>query len=71
LDLLLRLGLKRTEEWTSEETVVVVRFLGVLPQVRRIGEGAIIGFGVVVMRDAEDWVFVGGVSARVIGGLEV
>jgi acetyltransferase-like isoleucine patch superfamily enzyme len=42
-------------------------FSVILPGVRRIGEGAIIGAGSVVSRDVGDWEIVGGVPARTIG----
>jgi acetyltransferase-like isoleucine patch superfamily enzyme len=42
-------------------------FAVILPQVQRIGEGAIVGAGAVITKNVEDWEIVGGVPARVIG----
>lgn len=42
-------------------------FAVILPQVRRIGQGAIVGAGAIVTRDVGDWEIVAGVPARVLG----
>ncbi len=42
-------------------------FAVILPGVQRIGEGAIVGAGAVVVQNVGDWEIVGGVPARVIG----
>ena len=42
-------------------------FAVILPQVKRIGKGAIVGAGAVVTQDVEDWEIVAGVPAQVIG----
>ena len=39
----------------------------ILPNVKRIGEGAIIGAGAVVTKDVDDWAIVTGIPARKIG----
>ena len=63
-------NVKATDGILIEEDAWIGANALILPQVKKIGRGAIIGAGSVVTRDVEEYAIVAGNPAKVIGHRE-